>query len=105
MPAFELARVLGRQWGLPVVGAALGRATRDQAKLSKDERSANLSGAIRLPRSLVGQRVWLIDDIVTTGATLGELARAAEAAGASVLGFCTIAQSSLKTSTRLAKRV
>lgn len=96
VPALELARVLGKHWGLPVARAALARATRDQAKLSQAERLANLSGAITLPTGLAGKRVWLVDDIVTTGATLGELARAATSAGASVVGFCTVAESSLK---------
>lgn len=56
------------------------RSTRDQAGLSASERIGNLSGALVCPDPPDGL-VVVVDDIVTTGATLSEAARALRAAG------------------------
>lgn len=62
------------------------RATRTQASLSKSARRENVEGAFALdrPRGLTGVRVLLIDDVVTTGATLEAAARPLIEAGATV---------------------
>jgi predicted amidophosphoribosyltransferase len=101
VPAHELARVLSRAWAIPVLKADLARPTSDQAKLDAAARRQNLAGAIKLPPVAAGKRLWLVDDIVTTGATLGELTRAASRVGASVAGFSTLAESSLKRATQI----
>ncbi len=63
----------------------------DQIGLTFEERRSNLSGSLR-PRGPVDGRCFLlIDDVVTTGATLLEFRRALVAAGASVLGAAVIA--------------
>jgi len=71
------------------------RAVADQAGLGAAERQRNLSGALgsapRWERALAAGRVVLVDDLVTTGATLAEAARALTAAGADVLAAATIA--------------
>jgi predicted amidophosphoribosyltransferase len=96
VPAAVISATLGRVWGLPVLEARLVRDVADQAGLSSDQRRSNLAGAITVGRPLTGKTVWLVDDITTTGATLGELAAACRAAGASVAGFSTLAQTSLR---------
>lgn len=101
VPALVVANALGRSWGLPVLQAQLLREGADQAGLSAAARRKNLAGAFALRQPLPGKRVWLVDDIVTTGTTLTELAAACRAAGASVLGFSTLAQTSLKTATKI----
>ena len=64
----------------------------DQRRLGKAERLENLSGAFEMgPAS---GRVLLVDDVLTTGATMAEMARAAQAAGLEVVGSCAIAYSS-----------
>ena len=73
------------------------RVVEDQAKLQTAGRAMNLAGSMVANQSLVGRKVILVDDIVTTGATLLESARAASAAGAEVVGFITFAETLLKT--------
>ena len=82
------------------MAGSLTRKVADQAGLSAIDRSTNVAGAFVVGRPLLGRRVWLVDDLVTSGATLAELAAACRSAGADVLGFSTIAQTSLKTATQ-----
>ncbi|MEU9126079.1 phosphoribosyltransferase family protein [Streptomyces sp. NPDC048506] len=67
----------------------------DQAGLSARQRLANVAGALEVPgvagRLLSGRPVVLVDDLVTTGATLAEAARAIAAAGGRVIGAAVVA--------------
>lgn len=69
------------------------RAVADQSGLSAGQRAANLTGAlVAVPGSLAGaEPLVLVDDLVTTGASLAEAARAAGAAGGLVLGAAVVA--------------
>jgi ComF family protein len=58
------------------------RDVRPQIELPYDERQSNVRGAFRCTRALVGARIAVVDDVMTTGATLNELARTLKAAGA-----------------------
>jgi predicted amidophosphoribosyltransferase len=85
-----------RAMGLSVeVRAVLrqGRSVSDQSGLDVDARRANLAGAlaVRRPALVQGRRVVIVDDIVTTGATAAEAARALSHAGAVVIGIACVA--------------
>lgn len=67
------------------------RQSDDQASLGRIERQANRAGSLRSPTSLAGRDFLIVDDIVTTGATLAEAARAITAAGGEVLAAATLA--------------
>jgi predicted amidophosphoribosyltransferase len=95
VPAELLAERLARRRLLRSAHALVfNRKIDDQAKLSKLEREANLVGAM-LAKPVTGA-VVLIDDVVTTGASLNEAARAMAAAGNQVVGFVTIAETILR---------
>lgn len=67
------------------------RSTRQQARLPARSRRVNVEGAFRVlrPELVRGRRVALVDDVVTTGATIGSAAQVLRAAGAqSVTGWC-----------------
>lgn len=74
--SLELARFLGRGLDIPVLPQALQRvrATPPQMSLPESARVANVRGAF-LVGTAVPRHVALIDDVLTTGATVSELAR------------------------------
>jgi ComF family protein len=76
-----LARRLARHLGLPLGHAERLRDTPSQRGLSRRERRANLRAAFRVTPGLPS-RVALVDDVMTTGATLDALAAACHRAGA-----------------------
>ncbi|MEO3822186.1 phosphoribosyltransferase family protein [Actinomadura sp. B10D3] len=83
-----------RGTGVPVTAVDALRQRRrvaDQVGLSVAQRAANLAGAVEARGMLAGRPVVLVDDVVTTGASLAEAARALRAAGAHVTGAATIA--------------
>lgn len=74
------------------------RASRDQKSLDRSERRGNLDGAFRARRPLVdAPEVVIVDDVVTSGATLLELRRAIEAAGGTVRGAVALAGTPLRS--------
>jgi predicted amidophosphoribosyltransferase len=69
----------------------VARQTADQAGLGLAARAENRAGSLRARRQLRGNAYLIVDDILTTGATLLEARRAIEAAGGEVRGAVTIA--------------
>lgn len=89
-PAALLAHHIARRRRATWDPSALVRVrdTPSQTELSRTERQRNVSGAFRARRSLPA-RVWLVDDVVTTGATLRAAAHALRRAGARrVIAVC-----------------
>ena len=88
--ALELARAVAPALNAPV-DAGLCLKTRDtppQTRLPWKERRKNIRGAFVVEGDVSGRHVVVIDDVLTTGATLNELARNLKRAGAaSVTGW------------------
>jgi len=82
--AVEIARPLARLAGLPLVlrGVARVRATPKLEGLSRQERRAALRGAFVCRSDVNGMRVAVVDDVMTSGASLDELARCLKRSGA-----------------------
>lgn len=94
--AERLARHLGRATGLPVRADLLRRvaATSTQTLLSREERARNVRGAfaLRRGRKLDGERVVLVDDVFTTGATTSACALVLRKGGAAEVCVWTVAR-------------
>jgi ComF family protein len=88
-----LARAAAQRFGLPCADLLLRtRSTRAQVGLDRTRREANVRGAFRARRPVPGARVCLVDDVLTTGATAAEAARALLAAGAASVEVRTLAR-------------
>jgi predicted amidophosphoribosyltransferase len=70
---------------------AMARQVRDQRGLGAADRKLNLAGAIRLRERLPGP-VVVVDDVITTGATMTEAVRCLVDGGTTVLGVAAVAQ-------------
>lgn len=91
-----LAGELARGMGLPLARGCLER-TRDtgtQTHLTARQRALNVEGAFRVrsPEWVEGRNFLLVDDVMTTGATVNECARALKAAGAGRVLVATVAR-------------
>ncbi|MDI5987123.1 ComF family protein [Halomonas sp. M4R5S39] len=89
-----LARRLARRSGRPLIEAERRRDTRSQRGLDRRERRANLRGAFRVEAALPSG-VVLVDDVMTTGATLDALAAACRRAGAERVEVWAVARTPL----------
>jgi ComF family protein len=94
--ALEIARHI-----VPAAGARLeprlaerSRDTASQMDLPRAERARNVRGAFRCARALEGAVVALVDDVMTTGATLDELAATLKRAGAARVVNWVVARTS-----------
>jgi ComF family protein len=97
-----LARIIERQSGVKLASEALRRIrpTEQQIGLSRPQRASNVQGAFKVAPNrqsmIAGRRVVLIDDVLTSGATVDACARAllrAKAASVDVLVFARVVDS------------
>jgi predicted amidophosphoribosyltransferase len=94
---YDPVRLLLRRARLPRTDALRTvRRARDQVRLDRDARFANVDRGMAARLPLDGRRVLLVDDVVTTGATLTEAARAIREAGGTVLGAATVATTPMR---------
>jgi len=84
--SYLLADRLAKRYGWPIIDDNLIRTsyTKHQTLLNHDARQANIKGVFSVNKTndLIGKRILLIDDVVTTGASLNEAARVLRLAGA-----------------------
>ncbi len=98
-----LAAGVGSNLNRPVIPDLLRRCriTPVQDGMSREQRFANLSGAIvpgrRAQRRLAGRKVLLVDDVMTSGATLAAAADACHAAGAASVDIAVLARVAKET--------
>ena len=86
---YDLSEQLSLQSGAPTaLNLAHTRTIRDQSTLDIHSRQENLKGALKSLRFLSGRAI-LVDDLITTGATLNEAARALRQAGIEVAAAVT----------------
>ncbi|MEW5771724.1 MAG: ComF family protein [Pseudomonadota bacterium] len=92
--AAQIARHLAARLDLPWQATACERLrdTPPQAGLDLKARRRNLRGAFRCGVDLVGRRVALVDDVMTSGASLNELAKEAKRAGAAEVSAWVVAR-------------
>ena len=90
-----IACSLAKRWEIPLWPSVLERqaSTRSQTQLTPGERLGNVAGAFSVPAAqraaLRGAHLVLVDDVVTTGATLRASASALFAAGARTISYMT----------------
>ncbi|MDQ7780274.1 MAG: phosphoribosyltransferase family protein [Planctomycetota bacterium] len=90
-----IARVVARALDCPLVTGALRRRSRvPQARLDRASRLRSPVGAffVRRTRAIAQRKILLVDDVLTTGATAAEAARALRQAGAAVVWVATVAR-------------
>ena len=91
-----LAKVISQASGIPVLGNALKRVkpTVQQVGLTASERALNVQGAFAVPdrSSVAGRTLILIDDVLTSGATIDACARALNRAGAAAVDVLVFAR-------------
>ena len=90
----EIARIVGNCLDWPVNRSHVlrTRATPPQADLPHKERQRNVRGAFECRADFTGQRLLLIDDVMTTGATVNECARVLKLHGAATVSVAVAAR-------------
>jgi len=90
-----LAGMIAKEFSIPVSHKNLIRIrpTENQARLNQKERWTNIHGAFKIkhPSEIIGKSVLIIDDLLTTGATLSEITRILKQCGAQSVTVLTLA--------------
>jgi len=96
--AVEIARVFAKRSRLRLAprGARRAKDTTAQTELPYEERTRNVRGAFACDLELSGMSIAVVDDVMTTGASLNELARVLKRAGAARVENLVIARSVLR---------
>ncbi len=92
--AIEIGNIIARQLNIPLRTNVCTRTrnTAPQASLPRRVRRKNLRGAFACATPLDGMHIALVDDVMTTGATLHELATVVRRAGAATVSAWVIAR-------------
>lgn len=94
--SFVLAQAVAQVLNLPILVRPISRIreTPPQAKQSRAERAKNVRGAFQVmpPEGVAGKDVLLVDDVMTTGSTVNEVARVLKRAGTHCVHVFTLAR-------------
>lgn len=92
--AMMLAEILAESWGVKVLEVVKRKkATRPVAEMGKNEREREILGAFELVNMelIKGKRLVVVDDVVTTGGTMKEVAKVLKKGGARWVGGWALA--------------
>jgi ComF family protein len=78
--------------GIPLFDVLVRSGARDQRTLGRGDRASNLSGTVRAADDVSGMKLLLVDDVVTTGASMRESTRALLARGAEEVTCCALSR-------------
>ena len=92
--SLELARGAARRFGIPhdYQHTRRVRATRPQMELPRDQRKKNVRGAFEADAVFAGQRVAIVDDVMTSGHTVNALSECLLTAGAEAVVVWVLAR-------------
>lgn len=92
--AIEIAGVLAKRLPISLRTDLVirTRETREQAELDRKERRRNLRNAFAVRAALPGPHVAIVDDVITTGSTMNEVARVLKRAGAETVEAWAVAR-------------
>ena len=92
--AHEIAKPVAKKLGVPILGnVRRKRSTAFQSGLSASERANNLRAAFAVRGKLSCEHVLIVDDVITTGTTVRQLARVVKKAGVNSVSALAIARS------------
>jgi len=94
--AILLGEIFSKKWGVALSRNNLKRIrwTEPQVNLGAAERAANVRGAFAIAseKEIAGKRIFLVDDVYTTGSTAKECSRILMKSGAAVVAVLTVAR-------------
>lgn len=85
-----VARELAVLLGLPLLDVLVRSSRKDQRQLGRSDRAANLAGSVGVVDDVSGLRLLLVDDVVTSGATLRECSSTLLARGCTEVSCCAL---------------
>lgn len=96
--SIEISRVLARKLAIPIEHAAIvrQRSTVAQTGLDAKQRQKNIRGAFSVAGKLNYKHVLIVDDVMTTGATVNELAKLLKKNDVERVGVLSIARAPMK---------
>jgi ComF family protein len=94
--AEEIAKHIGSHFNIPILNNVLIRQkeTKNQAELDKEERKENITKvfAVKNPELIFGKKIFLVDDVYTTGSTIQEATKTLKQAGAKEIWGMVVAR-------------
>jgi len=97
--SIEIARVISQKLGIPIENDMVSRqrSTVSQTGLNAQQRRKNIRGAFSVADDISYRHVLIIDDVVTTGSTVNELASVLKKGGIDKVGVLSIARAPVKS--------